>query len=303
MSDQSLPPTQGQFPGAPQGAPQVFATPLVSADPPRIADYWLDARLAATPSGVSYAAHDDDGTSVMLVVLAAGAAGDAAARDRFAGEVNMMHLDTVLARGGQGQDVGRMAEKFVADTSPDAATKPQAPWVALAYDGSPAAVAEANRLLSTVDLSRARLIGSPSGPGYQLHWLGNTTPGTTRLWPLPWPGRHDRAGWVSTLVSWLLALLLAAMALLIAVLAFQNTPPSQAPPPLPTDASDSSSPQSPQSQSGSPESQSGSPSSDGSEGTPSDSPSMDSPQPSGSESGGGSPTPNKRLIIDQGHRD
>ncbi|MGA4668689.1 hypothetical protein ACPCG0_02630 [Propionibacteriaceae bacterium Y1923] len=302
MSDQSAAPGQGQFPGSPQGGPQVFATPLVSADPPRIDGYWLDARLAATPSGVAYAAHDDDGTSVMLVVLAAGAAGDAAARDRFAGEVNMMHLDTVLARGGQGQDSGRLAEKYVAEQAP-AASRPQAPWVVLAYDGSPAAVAEANRLLSAVDLSRTRLIGAPTGPGYQLHWLSNTNPGTSRLWPLPWPGRHDRAGWVTTLVSWLLALLLAAMALLIAVLAFQNTPPSQAPPPIPTENTEQSpqSPQSPESsQSGSPDSQS--PSSDGSDGTPSHSPSMDSPQPSGSESGGGSPSPNQRLILDQGDR-
>ena len=39
-------------------------------------------------------------------------------------------------------------------------------------------------------------------------------PGLVRLWPLPWPGRYDRAGWKTILVSWLLMLLLAALAVL-----------------------------------------------------------------------------------------
>ena len=300
-----LPPAQGpQFPGT--GA--VLATPLLSADPPRISDYWLDARLAATASGVAYAAHDQDGTSVMLVVLAAGAASDAAARDRLAGEVNRMHLDTVVARGGQGQDEGRMEEKFVdkhEPYSPDGTA--QAPWVALAYDGSPRAVAEANRLLTSIDLSRKRLIGTPAGPNYQMHWIENTQPGTTRLWPLPWPGRHDRAGWVSTLVAWLLTIMLAMMALLIAVLAFQNNPPSQAPPPIPPDSPSQQSPQSPQSSGGSPQSpessdsQPQSPSSGDSSQSASPSPSSGSPSGEGSESGNPSAS-NRRLILDQGDR-
>lgn len=287
-------------PGAP-GAPGVIATPLAAADPPRIGDYWLDARLGATPSGVAYAAHDDDGTAAMLIVLAAGAAGDAAARDRFAGDVNRMHLDTVLARGGHGQDEGRLAEKYTEDTRVPAAPddRPLAPWVALAYDGSPAAVAEASRVLGAVDLSRTSLLGRVSGPSYALHWRDNTDPGRTRLWPLPWPARRDRAGWVAILVAWLLTILVAAMALLIAVLAFQNKPPQQAPPPVPTTQEQTdSSPQSPQSSGGSPQS----PESSGGGGTPSGSPSMDSPEPSGSESGGGSPSPNRRLILDQRDR-
>lgn len=301
MSETSLP---GQGEWQTGGTPAVIATPLVAADPPRISDYWLDARLGATPSGVAYAAHDDDGTRAMLIVLAAGAAGDAAARDRLAGEVNRMHLDTVLSRGGQGQDEGRMAEKFVDDqasapTSPDG--RPLAPWVALAYDGSPAAVAEAGRVLAAVDLSRTRLLGHPSGPDYALHWRDNTEPGRTRQWPLPWPGRRDRAGWVALLVAWLLTILLAAMALLIAVLAFQNTPPQQAPPPVPTEqqSSGGGSPSSGSpSSGGSPQS----PSSSGTDGTPSGSPSMDSPDPSGSQSGGGTPTPNRKLILDSRDR-
>ena len=81
----------------------------------------------------------------MIILLSEGAAADAAARDRLAGVVNAMHIDTVLARGGQGQDSGRLGRKFRAEdddpVTPDG--RLLAPWVALAYDGSPAAAAEA----------------------------------------------------------------------------------------------------------------------------------------------------------------
>ena len=157
---------------------------------------------------------------------------------------------------------------------------PATPWVALAYDASPGSVAEASRILAEVDLSRLPLKGAPAGPDYQLHWVDRTRPGIAKLWPLPWPGRHDRAGWVSILVSWLLMMLLAALAVLIAILIFQQAPQVSPPPPVPTNGSGSPSPQS-----GSPSPQSGSPS-----------PSSASPSPqSGSPSGPGSPTPNSRL--------
>ena len=122
----------------------------------------------------------------------------------------------------------------------------------------------------------------------------------------PWPGRYDRAGWKTILVSWLLMLLLAALAVLIAILIFRNQPPQT--PPTPTGGSGSPPPQS---QSGSPPPQSGSPSASqsGSEsGSPSGSPSGSqsgspsasgsssgsaSPSPSGTESGGGEPSPDE----------
>ena len=74
-----------------------------------------------------------------------------------------------------------------------------------------AAIAEASRILDEVQLARLPLQGTPSGPDYRLHWIDRSGPGVARLWPLPWPGRHDRAGWVSILASWLLMLLLAAL--------------------------------------------------------------------------------------------
>lgn len=295
----------------------VPVSPLQPDDPPRVGDFWLDARIGAAESGVAYTAHTgvgDDERGAMVIVLSEGAANDAAARDRLAGVVNEMHIDTVLARGGHGQDFGRMARKYVVDDDPMAPDGGMpAPWVALAYDGTPAAAAEAARILDQVQLATLSPQGSPRGPDYEHYWQDRVKPGLVRLWPLPWPGRYDRAGWKTILVSWLLMLLLAALAVLIAILIFRNQPPQT--PPTPTGGSGSPPPQSqsgsPPPQSGSPSPQSGSPSASqsGSEsGSPSGSPSGSqsgspsasgsesgsaSPSPSGTESGGGQPSPNE----------
>lgn len=268
--------------------------PLAADDPVKIGDYWLDSRLTATRAGMAFSAHEDGSDSVMVILLAEGAAADAAARSRFSGEINAMHIDTVVARGGQDQDEGRTAVRF-RDESDDpvmADHAPLAPWVALAFDGTLVAVREAERVLNAVDLERTPPLGRPSGPDYRLHWSEKTAHGTTRLWPLPWPGRTDRAGWITMLVSWLLMMLLAAVAVLLAILVFQNQPLVAPPPPIPSDGSGSGSPQSGSpSQSGS---ESGSPTeSQGNEPPRSDTPSMQ--QPSGTESGPGDPTPNRRL--------
>jgi hypothetical protein len=277
-------------------------SPLWREDPPKVGDYWLDARLTASPAGVAYIAHDDHNTAVVLLLLSAGAASDAAARDRFAGTVDRMHIDTVVARGGHGQDTGRLGHKHSDETDDpvDPDDTPLAPWVALAYDGTSAAAAEADRVFAEVDLSRLPQAGAPAGPDYQLPWIEQVRPGVSRLWPLPWPGRHDRAGWLSILASWLLMMLLAALAVLIAILIFQQAPQVSPPPPLPPTASPSGSPPpnsaSPSPSSGSPSPSSASPSPSPSSGSPSPSSASPSPgSPSASPSGGGSPTPNSRL--------
>lgn len=302
------------------GPAYVPVSPLLPDDPPKVADFWLDARLGSTASGVAYTAHDDH-QPAMVILLSEGATEDAAARDRLAGVINKMHIDTVLARGGHGQDSGRMAKKYRSDAddpvTPD--DKTVAPWAALVYDGSPAAAAEAERVLNEVSLSGLPSQGAPAGPDYRHYWLDRIKPGLARLWPLPWPGRYDRAGWKTILVSWLLTLLLAFLAVLIAILIFRNQPPQT--PPTPTGGSGSPPPQtgSPSPQSGSPSPQSGSPSpesgspspesgspspesgspSPSGSGSPSQTPSMSgspssgSPSPSGSESGSGEPTPSE----------
>lgn len=298
----------------------VPVSPLLPDDPPRVGDFWLDARIGAAESGVAYTAHTDptadaEGRTAMVIVLSEGAAADAAARDRLAGVVNDMHIDTVLARGGHGQDFGRLGRKYVPDEGDPLPADGTllAPWVALAYDGTAAAAGEAARVLDEVQLATLAPQGAPTGPDYQHYWQDRVKPGLVRLWPLPWPGRYDRAGWRTILVSWLLMLLLAALAVLIAILIFRNQPPQT--PPTPTGGSGSPPPQSqsgsPPPQSGSPSPQSGSPSASQSgsqSGTPSGSPSGSesgspsasgsdsgsaSPSPSGSESGGGEPSPDE----------
>lgn len=274
--------------------------PLSSDDPVRVGSYWLDSRLTATPAGMAFSAHEDGGDSVILILLAEGAAGDAAARARFSGEVNAMHIDTVVARGGEGQDEGRTAVRFH-DESDDplvAGHAPLAPWVALAFDGTARAVREAERVLHAVDLAHTPQLGAPSGPDYRLHWSDRTEHGTTRLWPLPWPGRNDRAGWLSILVSWLLMVLIAALAILLAILLFQNQPPVSPPPPIPSDGGSSGAQQSGSGSPSSSESPSGSQSGEPSR-TPGENPSRsDTPtmaKPSGDQSGPGDPTQNERL--------
>lgn len=252
--------------------------PLLAVDPPRVGDWWLDARLVATPSGVAYTAHSEAGGHAMLVMLSEGASADAAAVDRLAGTVDKMHIDTVLARGGRGQSEGRLGHRHVepGDSPPVPDATPRAPWVALAWDGSTAAVDEAHRILAEVDLSWLSPQGTPSGPDYELPWIDKVTPGSTRTWPLPWPGRMTRTGWLSILISWLIMMLLMALAVLLAILIFQATPPQSPPPPVPTSASGSASPP-PDSASPSPETGSPSPGS-----TP-------------GETAQSSPTPDRRL--------
>lgn len=275
--------------------------PLLASDPPKVGDYWIDARLASAASGVAYVGHDQVNTSAVVILLSEGAAGDAAARDRFAGLINQLHIDTVLARGGHGQDDGRLAGRFRPDTDDPVVGDelPDTPWVALAYDGSAAAVAEARRILDDVALVGVAALGRPSGPDYQLHWIDKVRPGVAKLWPLPWPGRHDRAGWGSILASWLLMILLCALAVLIAILLFQEAPRQAPPPPVPNSASataTSSSSSSPSPSSASPSPSSASPSPSSASPSPSSaSPSPSQGTPSASPSGAGSPTPNSRL--------
>lgn len=282
-------------------------SPLLPSDPPKVGDFWLDARLTAAPSGVAYIAHDEANTSAMVILLSEGAAGDAGARDRLAGAVNQLHIDTVLARGGHGQDGGRLGHRFRDEPDdPELGDQtPATPWVALAYDASPAALAEADRMLAEIDLSLVTTQGHVAGPDYRLHWIDWSRPGIAKVWPLPWPGRHDRSGWLSILASWLLMLLLCALAVLIAILIFQESSTQEPPPPVPTSATGSPPPQSsspapqsasPSPQSGSPSPQSASPSSASPSGSRSPSRQSVTPSPqTASPSGRGSPTPNSKL--------
>ena len=244
-------------------------TPVLPEDPAKVGDFWLDGRLHWRPSGTAYLAHGDgvrhltrgtvtdDEQSVVLIQLHAGAAADKNARDRFSGMINGQHIDDVLARGGHEQDEGRLGRRFRSEdddpVDPDD-SHPIAPWAALALTGEPAnahRISELARdILAEVDLIELAPIGRPSGPDYRLPWIERFAPGHNRVWPLPWPGRYTRAGFLSILASWALMMVLAAIAVLIAILIFRNSAP-QSPPPQ-TGQSGSGQPQSPQSGSGSP---------------------------------------------------
>lgn len=304
----------GEPASPPKGGASV--TPVWPSDPPKIGDFWLDGRIAATAAGVAFLAHQNDDSAAIVVQLSRGAAGDKAARDRFGGLINPMHVDDVIARGGHEQDQGRLGRKFRPEdddpVEPD--DDPLAPWVALTYDGTAKAPDTAGRLLSAVELELPPQ-GDPTGPDYTHYWATQSQPGLTRVWPLPWPGRYDRAGWVSILVSWILMMLMAAIAVLIAILLFRNEPPITPPPPQPSvtqtpppSSSSSSSPPPSSSSSPSPSSASPSPSSaspsDSASPTPSGSPTMsdsaspESASPTPGESGSpepGTPTPNSKL--------
>lgn len=298
-----------------QQDPDVIARPLHPEDPVRVGDFWLDARLYARTTGVVYAAHpaqadtpgpgsqtppaatpaqpsaptgsDPDealgaSSPVALVLLSAGAAGDRVARDRFSGEVNPLHIDLVLARGGEGQDHGRLGRRFRESHAPISSDRAEAPWVALPREQAGLGA----RMLAEVELSTLPPHGEPSGPDYRLPWAEDEEPGRAPLWPLPWPGRHDRAGWVTLLISWLIMVVLTILAVLLAILMFRNEPPQTPPPPQPQTATESSSAESsPDSSSPSPDSASPSPDS------ASPSPDSASPSPSGS----GEPGPRSKL--------
>ncbi len=304
MSEQQPP-----APGDPQssgGAP-VPLTPLLSDDPPKIGDFWLDARLIATPSGVAYAGHDDANTPVMLLLLSEGAADDPAARDRLAGLVNQLHIDTVIARGGHGQDEGRLGNKYrhESDDPVDPDDAPLAPWVALAYDGSPAAIGEAGRILDEVALARLPLQGTPAGPDYRLHWIDRVGPRrrTVVAAALARTPRPGRLGVDSGVV------VVDAAARRPGRADRDSDLPAVAPAEphrrcrRPARRRRSRAPRSPQSgspspQSGSPSPQSGSPSPQSGSPSPqsgSPSPQSGSPSPQSGSPGAGQPTPNSRL--------
>ncbi|MDO5683582.1 MAG: hypothetical protein Q4G46_12255, partial [Propionibacteriaceae bacterium] len=190
-------------------------TPAHPDDPARIGDFWLAGRVVTRPSGVAWLAHADgpdvaDAQRVILVQLAEGAAADKAARDRFSGLINKLHIDDVLVRGGQEQDEGRLGRRFQERDEPvdPDDLHPLAPWVALAYADNSSIVDTADALLADVDLLDLAPTGRPSGPDFRLPWIDRDDPGHNRVWPLPWPGRHDRAGWQSILASLILMLVL-----------------------------------------------------------------------------------------------
>jgi hypothetical protein len=190
--------------------------PLQPEDPPRVGEFWLQARLGANAAGYLYAASDDSGREVVVAMMTEGSADDAAARDRFVWSVDQLPAAAVLGHNGDDDD--------------DLAL-----WVAVGPirpdDGSSSAADErqlaevrGQDVLSMVLMDRVPHVGRFRGPDFRHYWENRRRPGLFRIWPLPWPAVLRPASRVALILSLLTMLLLMLVAMLIAWLLFRNQP-------------------------------------------------------------------------------
>jgi len=94
----------------PPGFSAVQPGPLLPADPAKIGDFWLDARLVATAAGVVYLGHEAGASPAMVLLLSQGAAGDAAARDKAMAAYARAEAELVAAGGYAAEaDAARIA--------------------------------------------------------------------------------------------------------------------------------------------------------------------------------------------------
>ncbi|MQA96746.1 MAG: hypothetical protein GEV11_19675 [Streptosporangiales bacterium] len=243
-----------------------MSRPLQYGDPRQLGPYRLRGRLSEGPAGVVYLGEARDGRSVSLALLSDGAAGDAAARDRFRAAVL------------QGDGVPDRPQVLAADP------ESSAPWAAVPHEaGRPGAEA----FLAPV-VTAGQLSGVARGPGFAPYWAGASGPARRGWGGLPAVAGFGRPSGRSAapLVIALIVLFLLLLLLLLLLLALLSGPSEDArptPSPAPSSATPSQS-QSPSPSSSPSPSQSGSPS-------PSQSPSPgQSPTPSPSGSPGPRPT-------------
>ncbi|XVQ07540.1 hypothetical protein ACQP1W_33755 [Spirillospora sp. CA-255316] len=208
-----------------------MSRPLPPGDPVRLGPYRLSARLSESTAGIVYLGVDDAGRRASVAVLNRGAAGDAAARDRFRAAI------TSAIPGP-----GRPPRLGPEDPAPVVAAQPDgpAPWVATSYDADRTERAGAERFLDSVVLAgsfRGRWKGRRRGPQFQPYWLGSGEPALERP-PVAFapvgPAVQERPerGLVAALLT--LAGILAVLALLMLLL-FACQPKATEPPPPPPD--------------------------------------------------------------------
>ncbi|MCW2900092.1 MAG: hypothetical protein JWO67_2357 [Streptosporangiaceae bacterium] len=196
-----------------------MSRPLPYGDPTSLGPFQLTARLSQTPAGITYLGTDPAGRQVSVAVMTRGAAGDAAARDRFRA--------AILAADQS-------------DPAPVVAAEPHgpAPWVATTFQPD---APGAERFLDAVLLEGSFGDGEVSrrgGPQFQPYWIGSREPA------LGDPGAHGppggpetetgdrgRRGVVATMIT--LVALLALLLLLMSVL--YACRPVDIPQPVPTD--------------------------------------------------------------------
>ena len=204
-----------------------MSRPLPPGDPVQVGPYRLEARLSETQAGIVYLGVDEAGRRASVAVLNRGAAGDAAARDRFRAAI----ASSLPGPGRPGGD---------GDAAPVVAAQPEglAPWVATSYDGERSGRVGAERFLAPVMLEGGvggRRWAVWRGPRFQPYWLGSGEPALERP-PVPAPvaAPPERAerGLVGALLT--LAAILALLVLLMLLL-FACQPKVSQPPPQPPD--------------------------------------------------------------------
>ncbi|MBT2211930.1 MULTISPECIES: hypothetical protein [Actinomadura] len=203
-----------------------MSRPLPPGDPAQLGPYRLSARLSETAAGIVFLGVDGQGRRASVAVLNRGAAGDAAARDRFRAAINA----AVPGRGGPVAPVP-------GGPAPVVAAQPEgpAPWVATVYEAERAG---AERFLEPVLLGASRgRWGRRRGPGFQPHWLGSGEPALDRpvpppveAGPVPVGERPPERSMVRAVLG--LAAVLLVLAVLMGVL-FACQPEVEEPPPLP----------------------------------------------------------------------
>ncbi|GAA2592610.1 hypothetical protein SMC26_44070 [Actinomadura fulvescens] len=210
-----------------------MSRPLPPGDPVQLGPYRLSARLSETAAGIVFLGEDHEGRRASVAVLTRGAAGDAAARDRFRAAIT-----AALPGPGRPPEFGPEGPEPVMAAQPDG----PAPWVAVRYDADRPDRVGAERFLDSVMLEgafRSRWGGGRRrGPQFQPYWLGSGAPALERP-PGPPPAvavpvERTERGLVSAILT--LAAVLVVLALLMLVLfacqpTVKDLPP---PPPEPT---------------------------------------------------------------------
>ncbi|GAA0570033.1 hypothetical protein GCM10009546_36090 [Actinomadura livida] len=193
--------------------------------------------MSESAAGIVFLGVDAEGRRASVAVLNRGAAGDAAARDRFRAAINAAVPASGYAGGpapGSGAGPG--------DGAPVVAAQPDgpAPWVATAYEADRAG---AERFLEPVmfrGAGRSWWGGRRRGPQFQPYWLGSGEPALERAEPSPGvvPGpvpvgeRAPERSLVAVVLG--LVVLLAVLAVLMGVL-FACQPEATEPPPEPVE--------------------------------------------------------------------
>lgn len=205
-----------------------MSRPLPPGDPAQLGPFRLSARLSESAAGIVFLGVDGEGRRASVAVLNRGAAGDAAARDRFRAAINAAVPGSGRAAGAAGSGGG----------APVVAAQPDgpAPWVATLYEADRAG---AERFLEPVAFQGSgRGWWGRRGPQFQPYWLGSGEPALEG--PRPVPGgaggpvpvgeRAPERNLVAAVVG--LAAVLLVLALLMGVL-FACQPVVKEPPPPP----------------------------------------------------------------------